>query len=466
MKIFAQLFSGYRFIRFIFIIALTGWFLWGTAGFARDEKTATEEILDILKEQGQISDSRYRELMEKAEEEEVSGAKLIPYWDEGLGFASPDGRFEIEIGGRIMVDWATISADDQFEAEIEAAEGNPLEGDGVEFRRARLFVEGTVYDVVIFKAQYDFAGGDPEFKDVYMGLKKIPGIGHIKVGHFKEPYSIEEQTSSKYITFMERSLPVNAFSPGRNTGLMIYNSALDNRMSWAVGTFYNADDFGNNFNDFSDINLSARVTGAPLYANDGKQAVHLGLSYSHQFRDADEETELRYRVRPSAHITDARLANTGHIPADDADIVGLEAAAVFGPFSAQAEYITSRISSDAADDPVFSGYYVYGSYFLTGESRDYKPGSGAFSRITPKSDFHLTKGGTGAWELALRYAGVDLTDEDIEGGELSDITLGVNWHLNPNVRVMFNYVYADLEDRAEVSDDNANIFQTRFQIDF
>ena len=248
--------------------------------------------------------------------------------------------------------------------------------------------------------------------------------------------------------------------------LMIYNSALDNRMSWAVGSFYDADDFGNSFNDFSDINLSARVTGAPLFANDGKQAVHLGISYSHQFRDADEETELRYRVRPSAHITDARLANTGNILADDADIVGLEAAAVFGPFSAQAEYITSMVHSDAADDPVFSGYYIYGSYFLTGESRDYKPGSGSFSRITPKSDFHPTEGGPGAWELALRYASVDLTDEDIEGGELSDITLGVNWHLNPNLRVMFNYVYADLEDRAEVSDDDANIVQARFQIDF
>ncbi|MFW5810298.1 MAG: porin [Thermodesulfobacteriota bacterium] len=61
---------------------------------------------------------------------------------------------------------------------------------------------------------------------------------------------------------------------------------------------------------------------------------------------------------------------------------------------------------------------------------------------------------------------IDLTDADIEGGELSDITLGVNWHLNPNVRVMFNYVYADLEDRAEVSDDDANLFQARFQIDF
>jgi len=71
-----------------------------------------------------------------------------------------------------------------------------------------------------------------------------------------------------------------------------------------------------------------------------------------------------------------------------------------------------------------------------------------------------------AGEVGLRYASVDLTDEDIEGGELSDITFGVNWHLNPNVRMMFNYVYADLEDRAEGGDDDADIFQARFQIGF
>ncbi|MFO7931710.1 MAG: porin, partial [Desulfosalsimonas sp.] len=69
-------------------------------------------------------------------------------------------------------------------------------------------------------------------------------------------------------------------------------------------------------------------------------------------------------------------------------------------------------------------------------------------------------------ELGVRYSSLDLNDEAIEGGELNDLTLGVNWHLNPNVRTMINYVYADLEDRAGVEDDSANIVQARFQVDF
>lgn len=466
MKDMNRLTGHARPVCFVFVLALVFSLLMiPAAAGAQEEKSTTEEILDIMRDQGQITETRYDEMMQKAKAEEVDGTRLKPFWDQGLGFASEDGRFEIEFGGRIMLDWATISADDEFEEDIQAAEEDPLEGDGFEFRRARLFVEGTIYDTIIFKAQYDFAGGDPEFKDVYMGLTGVPAVGTVVVGHFKEPYSLEEQTSSKYITFMQRSLPVNAFSPGRNTGLMMTGSALEDRMTWAVGAFYDTDDFGNSFNDYTDINVSGRVTGTPLYADEGRQAIHLGLSYSHQFRD-EEESTVRYRVRPSAHITDARLANTGSMSAEDVDIVNAEAAAVFGPFSVQSEYIQAFVSSEEANDPSFSGYYVYGSFFLTGESRVYKPGSGSFSRVTPNSYFHPTEGGTGAWELALRYASLDLNDEAIEGGELSDITFGVNWYLNPNMRVMFNYVYADLEDRADVTDDSANVFQARFQIDF
>ncbi len=72
----------------------------------------------------------------------------------------------------------------------------------------------------------------------------------------------------------------------------------------------------------------------------------------------------------------------------------------------------------------------------------------------------------GAWEVGLRYSHIDLNDEGISGGEEDNITVGLNWYLNPNVRMMFNYVNADLEDRAGIPDGDADIFQTRFQIDF
>jgi len=52
-------------------------------------------------------------------------------------------------------------------------------------------------------------------------------------------------------------------------------------------------------------------------------------------------------------------------------------------------------------------------------------------------------------------------DNVVTGGTLDDFTVGLNWHLNPNVRMMLNYVRANLDDVGD-----SNIFQSRFQIDF
>jgi phosphate-selective porin OprO/OprP len=105
---------------------------------------------------------------------------------------------------------------------------------------------------------------------------------------------------------------------------------------------------------------------------------------------------------------------------------------------------------------------LYVSYFLTGEHRSYSKNKGAFDRVKPKQNFGLDKEkGWGAWEIAGRYSYLDLSDGGISGGELDDFTLGVNWYLYPNVRIMGNYIFADLDDVGETS-----IFQMRFQVDW
>jgi phosphate-selective porin OprO/OprP len=388
-----------------------------------------------------------------------NGTDFKVYWKEGIGLDSKDKNFKLKIGGRIQTDWATIDPDSELEDDFPE-----LKGTGVEFRRARLYTSGTVYGSVDFKVQYDFAGGDADFKDVYLGLKGVPSVGHIKVGHMKEPFSLEELTSSKYITFMERALP-NAFAPSRNTGFMLHNPALDERMTWAVGYFYNTDDYGDTFEDYSNTNLTARLTGLPWYSEDGEKLLHLGLSYSNQARD-EQKTDVRFRQQPEAHITSERLVDTGHVPADGVSLVSPEMALVFGPFSVQGEYARASVDSQVANDPGFSGYYVYASYFLTGKHRSYNTSEAAFDRVKPRNDFHSTNGGGGAWEIALRHSHIDLNDEGISGGKEDNTTVGVNWYLNPNTRVMFNYVSADLEERTGVDDGSVNIFETRFQIDF
>jgi phosphate-selective porin OprO/OprP len=426
------------------------------------EASATEEILQILKDKGEISDAQYDALKEKAAAEQ---SDWNVRWKDGLRVEKKDGSIKTRWGGRIQLDWATISADDDFEAALnEAGESGTLDGTGVEFRRLRLFTSGTLYDKVGYKLQVDFAGNTVATKDAYIDYLKAPFVGKIRVGQFKEPFSLEEITSSKYITFMERALPVLAFAPSRNTGIAIGNKAFNDRLKWDLGYFYNTDDAGESFTDFANENLTARLAGAPWF-RDESHLLHVGLGYTHQFRDEnDENSTLRYRARPEAHMTSVRLVNTDRFNAGGADLINPELAVVFGPFSFQGEYFWVNTDAPDVDDPTFTGWYAYGSWFITGESRTYK--GFKFDRVKPNNNFNIGEPGWGAFELALRYSSLDLTDGAVEGGEEQNITAGFNWYLNPSSRIMLNYVLADLQNRADVPDDDTNIIQARFMVDF
>ena len=201
------------------------------------------------------------------------------YWKEGLNFDTNNKNFKLKIGGRIHQDWGWFREDNEIEDTI----GRQV--DGAEFRRARIYLSGTIYNNIDFKMEYDFAaGGRPSFTDVFVELKEIPVAGNFRVGHFKEPFSLEELTSSNYITFMERSLP-NVFAPARNTGMMLHNTLADKRMTWAAGVFRNADDFGDSewadkvrgVGDSSEggYSFSGRLTGLPWYEEEGENSYTL-----------------------------------------------------------------------------------------------------------------------------------------------------------------------------------------------
>ncbi len=376
------------------------------------------------------------------------------YWKDGIRMDSRDGNFKLKLGGRLMADFGWISG-----SGLERNLGIDLE-DGTEMRRARLYVAGTLYKDLDFKLQFDFAGGDADMKDAYLKFKNIPFVGNVTVGHFKEPFSLEELTSSKYITFLERALP-NVFAPGRNMGIMANDTLLDERMTWAIGLFRaNSNDFGEDDVD-GESALTARVSWLPWYEEKGRRLLHLGGGYS--FRTVQDP--IRFRQRPEAHWIAQRFTDTGSFDADHVNLFNAEAALVYGPFSVQGEYLAAVVESDEAGNLCLNSFYVQGSYFLTGEHRPYKRSAGAFSRVRPKRNFR-DNGGWGAWEVAARYSFLDLDDAGLPdtARSMQNATIGLNWYLNPNVRIMWNYIRSCV-DGADTSD-AANIFMTRVQVDF
>lgn len=371
-------------------------------------------------------------------------------WQNGLTFQSNDKAFKLQLGGRIQADAAYFG--DQDPGVEEAASGG-IE-DGAEFRRTRLELGGTIYEKAEFKLQYDFSDGVPGFRYVYAGLQDLPGVGTLRVGHMQEPFGMEQLNSSKYITFLERGLP-SAFTPSYNTGVMFFEDALEQRMTYSAGLFRETDDFGRGKSG-DGYHSTARLTALPVYGAEGRQLVHLGVAGSLQ---STSEGKVRYRSRPENHIAPF-FVDTKEYDADDVDLLGFEAASVFGSLSFQAEYMTAS-TKGPEQDADFSGYYGMVSYFLSGEHRPYLRREGYFGRVIPAHNYRTAGGGVGAWELALRVSGIDLNDGEIAGGEMQDYSGGVNWYLNPNMRIMLNYILADLEDAGD-----SEAVTARWQVDF
>ncbi len=361
----------------------------------------------------------------------------ITKWGPALTLESADGEFSMKMRGRLMIDLWSISG----EGKALGNDGDFDAPSGWDFRRARLGIEGTAFQDWRYLFEADYNGDEVAIKDAFIEYQGWADVS-AKVGHHKEPFSIEQLTSSRYITFMERSL-ADMFVPARSVGASLTYKTEKFAISGGVfGPAFGDRASGNNDDRTS---LTARATFSPV--NSGTRILHLGGAVS--IRDFnDSGATFRVRTRPEVHLFDIGLIDTGTRPADDVTLYGFEAAAVLGPVSLQSEYITAKVDFVDPDraKPTFSGFYAYASWFITGESRPYA--GGVFGRVQPGNP--VNEGGTGAWEIAIRYSRADLQSSmspltPTLGGKEDNFTIGVNWYLTGYVRMMLNYVNFDVK---------------------
>lgn len=388
---------------------------------------------------------------------------LVSQWRNGLQFKSEDGLFSMKVGGRLHLDYAYIDQSGMLPSIFGP------EHDTGEFRRARIRLEGTLYGQFDYRMEFDFAGdGSGKFTDVWMQLADIPYLGALKLGHFREPAGLDEQTSDNYSTFTERNM-ATALLPGRNLGMMVYNGVFDQRLTWAFGIFKDVGSFPGSQDASNGYAYTGRITGLPWYRENGRRLLHLGVSYSRRLPDG---MRVGYQARPEIHLASRYLNTESYrgfrlrdVGVDREDLVNLEAAWVFGPFTMQGEYARNRIETRLGGSPVLYGGYLEASYFITGEHRSYNKNSATFGRVSPRQNVALTSGGGwGAWQVALRRSRLQLNSGLIKGGEADNWTLGLNWYLNPNMRLMLNYVTSEIAH--DLYSGRVNSLQTRLQIDF
>lgn len=388
------------------------------------------------------------------------GAVSLPgRYDGGyLIFQSADGAFQYWLDGRLQLDAAGY-----FGSENQLASGT-------EIRRARLGVKTTLFRDWWTEIDVDFAENAVEIKDAWIGYVGLKN-SIIRLGNFKEPFSLEVLTSSKNITFMERSYADN-LAPSRTIGASFTRWGRNWHVSGGV--------FGQEGGQFDEtardegFALTGRATFAPV--NTDGRLVHVGVSLSRRTPDADEGSDtnsVRFRARPETFVSQTRFLSTGRIRfTDHVAKYNAEAALVFGPFSVQGEYTAASVHrlEDRATAS-FAGGYVQASMFLTGESRKYLVDEGEFDRVIPAS-----RGG--AWEVAARYSTLNLNDDDPEvdimGGMARNYTVGVTWYANTNIKWMLNYTYVKHDEFAEpdlgpepyVPDEAFSILQMRIGLAF
>ena len=388
--------------------------------------------------------------------------------------------------GRIQMDVADFS---QNAASVSQIKNQP---NSVGFRRARLAVLGS-YEQLDYIVEMDFANRGPEavfntkdesvaFKDVYIQVHDLPVLGNVRVGHFKECFGLEQLTSDNFTTFMERSIDdEGAFVPGRNNGIMAFNWTEDQRATWAIGTFTNATGFDQpplfQFDHWG-LDLTMRATYLPWYdeASGGRGLLHTGVDYA--FRSAPANS-MTLSIRPESAFASA-VVNLTLPNVNDWQVLGTEAALVYGPLSLQSEFFAATVDrQDGIRNSNFYGGYAFVSYFLTGENRPYNRKLGVFDRVRPYEDFFHVRTcdgncatGWGAWEVAYRFSYIDMLDNLTTtngAARAADHTIGLNWYLNPYTRVMFNYVHSQdtvVASSAVIPNGSLDIFMMRLSMDF
>ncbi len=231
----------------------------------------------------------------------------------------------------------------------------------------------------------------------------------LSLGKIKESFTYEVLGSTASMPQSERVLGV--FAAPQNPGIVMQHVLGDHdQMTLAYGIFQ--DGWGT---DATRLGVSARITGLAIDRPATREFLHLGVS----FRHAGTNGEIRYQTRPATNASDP-FVDTGTFPASSADHLGLEAQYSTGPFSVSGEYILAQVHSAVAGSPRFSGFYLLGSWVISGESRPYDRRAGIFRKIVPQGQW-------GAPELVVRYANVDLNDRMIRGGRYDRIDLGANW---------------------------------------
>lgn len=387
--------------------------------------------------------------------------------------SSPDGNLTFKPRGMLEIDYAAFNE----------RKGGYDYNNGTSIRRGRFGFDGTAFKQFAWRIEGEWVDNKANLLDAYVSYTGVKNFT-FTLGQLKVPAGLEANSSDAFNEFLERGMANTAFGAVGGERRVGATFAYANPWLTATAGIYGAGEAVDRSTVTPDEvwGYNGRVTVEPL--NYPRHLIHLGASAYHVQDLSGNSVTLsdRPNVRvdggniESVAISGTNNATTGvQTGVKDATFYGLEGAAVWGPLSVQGEYSHMHLDQfGAAPSLNFDGYYAFASLFLTGESRSFK--NGLIDRVKPIRPFDPFKGNWGAFELAVRYDRLNLTDHKLSplDRDAHAWTGALNWYLAGNVKLMFNYIRFEGQNSPLVvapvaingTTAKGDAFATRLHLDF
>ena len=466
-----------------------------------DQAIAEAQPVDEMQAKIDMLQAQVDALQDALEGVKSAQVKVTPSWKGAPQFEDKEAGWSFKPRGRLQYDVGYVSNPD------DDPNGGLLTrnlGFNTRARRIRLGVEGTVPGGIGYKAEMDFANASVGFGDVILTYTPTKSPFNIAIGNQETNNGLEQISSSRWSSFIERAAFDDAFVNTRRLGINLGYANKANTLRLNAG-LWSGHSIDASLDDESWIG-AARAVYAPLM---GGNQMHFGVNFQHrEFQSNNNQTAsgsagrastnqvARYRARPFSQLTDVRFVDTGNYAAKSDNIIGLEAAGIFKSLhiAAEGQYLKSRVGYDPGDlfaagdldqfvfnnasgcpttancnpvyvlpdgNPSFWGGYIEAGYFITGETRGYK--NGAWDRTKVLKPF--SKGGLGAFQVIGRVDYLDLdtgklheainnnfrtgafsaSNNYTRGGTQLGLQAGLTWIPEDYLRVLLNYSHAEIE---------------------
>ena len=369
---------------------------------------------------------------------------------------SPDAQGDGERKWFVMDDRPSLRLGDALRLDLTSKIGltvrtAPDERPDAEMEQCRIGVDGRLFDVVEFQIERELGDDEQPWRDVFVEFRKWRAI-RFRGGRFKVPFGQERLTSISDLDFVHRSIPTEALTPGRDTGVELNGRVLARTVTYMAGVFQHDGDVSRGGTDApGGRTVAARVVATPFAGASSRALQRVEVGVSMTGGDVPEgpnglraRTSDQYEAVAPVYVFGTRLR------------FGADAAFTHGPMSVKGEFLQARderkrqgLRDEDLPDVVARGWYVSATSFVLGRLK-----SNGTAPRTP-----LLGGGIGAIQLAARVESLEFGSHapgvealrnpraaNLLPNDIRAVTVGVNWFPVRFVKLQGNVIREHVED--------------------